>query len=45
VQFLYGEDGMDGTAIESQRVEHLRMDARRLRARARARAGKCRVRG
>ncbi len=36
VQFLYGEDGMDGTAIESQRVEHLRMDARRLRARARA---------
>ena len=33
VQFLYGEDGMDGTAIESQRVEHLRMDARRLRVR------------
>ncbi|KAK9843436.1 hypothetical protein WJX81_002541 [Elliptochloris bilobata] len=31
VQFLYGEDGMDGTAIESQRVEHLRMDAARLR--------------
>ena len=34
VQFLYGEDGMDGTAIESQRVEHLRMDAQRFRVRA-----------
>ena len=33
VQFLYGEDGMDGTAIESQRVEQLRMDSRKFRVR------------
>jgi DNA-directed RNA polymerase II subunit RPB1 len=25
IQFLYGEDGMDGTAIESQKLENLRM--------------------
>ena len=25
VQFLYGEDGMDGTAIESQKLDSLRM--------------------
>ena len=24
IQFLYGEDGMEGTAIESQRIDHLR---------------------
>ena len=35
VQFLYGEDGMDGTAIESQRVEQLRMDSRKFRVRPR----------
>jgi DNA-directed RNA polymerase II subunit RPB1 len=29
VQFLYGEDGMEGTAIESQRVEFLRWGPRR----------------
>ncbi|KAF8072459.1 NRPB1 [Scenedesmus sp. PABB004] len=27
VQFLYGEDGMDGVRIESQSIEHLRWDA------------------
>lgn len=26
IQFLYGEDGMDGVAIESQKMESLRMD-------------------
>ena len=35
VQFLYGEDGMDGTAIESQRIEHLRMDSKKFRVRLR----------
>jgi DNA-directed RNA polymerase beta' subunit len=25
IQFLYGEDGMDGTAIESQKLDNLRM--------------------
>jgi DNA-directed RNA polymerase II subunit RPB1 len=29
VQFLYGEDGMEGTAIESQRLEFLRWGRRR----------------
>ncbi|CAD7704200.1 unnamed protein product [Ostreobium quekettii] len=26
VQFLYGDDGMDGVGIEAQKMEHLRMD-------------------
>jgi hypothetical protein len=26
VQFLYGEDGMDGTRIEGQGLDHLNMD-------------------
>ena len=25
IQFLYGEDGLDGTGIEGQKLEHLRM--------------------
>lgn len=25
IQFLYGEDGMDGTAIESQKLDNLKM--------------------
>ena len=25
IQFLYGEDGMDGAAVEGQRLEHLKM--------------------
>jgi DNA-directed RNA polymerase II subunit RPB1 len=29
IQFLYGEDGMEGTSIESQRIDHLRFDARK----------------
>ena len=29
IQFLYGEDGMEGTAIESQRMDFLRFDPRR----------------
>ena len=33
VQFLYGEDGMDGTAIESQKLENLRMPAAKFRVR------------
>lgn len=33
VQFLYGEDGMDGTAIESQKLEHLRMTEEKFRVR------------
>ena len=31
VQFLYGEDGMDGTAIEGQRLDSLRMHPGRFR--------------
>ncbi|BDA48126.1 probable DNA-directed RNA polymerase II subunit RPB1 [Coccomyxa sp. Obi] len=31
VQFLYGEDGMDGTAIEGQKLEHLRMTPEKFR--------------
>lgn len=30
IQFLYGEDGMDGAAIESQTMEHLRWDRKKL---------------
>lgn len=30
VEFLYGEDGMDGTRVEGQSVDHLRLDARAL---------------
>ena len=30
IQFLYGEDGMDGAAIEGQTMEHLRWDRRKL---------------
>lgn len=26
VQFLYGEDGMDGTRIEGQSMDHLTLD-------------------
>jgi len=26
VQFLYGEDGMDGVRIEGQSLDHLKMD-------------------
>lgn len=26
VQFLYGEDGMDGTRIEGQSLDHLKLD-------------------
>lgn len=33
MQFLYGEDGMDGTAIESQKLEHLRMTPEKFRVR------------
>lgn len=33
MQFLYGEDGMDGTAIESQKLEHLRMTEEKFRVR------------
>jgi DNA-directed RNA polymerase II subunit RPB1 len=32
VQFLYGEDGMEGTAIEGQRMEFLRWGAKKLAA-------------
>lgn len=32
IQFLYGEDGMDGAAIEGQKLEALKMDEARLRA-------------
>ena len=32
IQFLYGEDGMDGAAIESQRMDHLRMHDRKVTA-------------
>ncbi len=31
VQFLYGEDGMDGTAIEAQKLESLRMSPNKFR--------------
>jgi DNA-directed RNA polymerase II subunit RPB1 len=31
VQFLYGEDGMDGTAIEAQKLDNLRMSASKFR--------------
>lgn len=30
IQFLYGEDGMDGAAIEGQTMEHLRWDRKKL---------------
>ena len=33
IQFLYGEDGMDGAAIESQTMEHLRWDRKKLEVR------------
>lgn len=33
VQFLYGEDGMDGTAIEAQKLESLRMSPNKFRVR------------
>lgn len=33
VQFLYGEDGMDGTRIESQKIEHLKFDQKALKER------------
>ena len=33
IQFLYGEDGMDGAAIESQSMEHLRWDRKKLEVR------------
>ncbi len=36
VQFLYGEDGMDGTAIEAQKLDALRMPPGKFRVRARA---------
>lgn len=26
VQFLYGDDGMDGTGVEAQKLDHLKMD-------------------
>lgn len=32
IQFLYGEDGMDGTAVEGQKLEHLRMTEAQFRA-------------
>lgn len=35
VQFLYGEDGMDGTAIEAQKLDTLRMPPGKFRVRAR----------
>lgn len=35
VQFLYGEDGMDGTAIEAQKLESLRMSPNKFRVRPR----------
>ncbi len=31
MQFLYGEDGMDGTAIEAQKLESLRMSPNKFR--------------
>ncbi len=31
VQFLYGEDGMDGVRIERQHFEHLKFDDAKLR--------------
>ena len=34
IQFLYGEDGMDGAAIESQTMEHLRWDRKKLEVRS-----------
>ena len=32
IQFLYGEDGMDGAAIEGQKLEHLRMTPAQFRS-------------
>lgn len=29
VQFLYGEDGMDGVRIEGQNMDHLKLDVSR----------------
>ena len=31
IQFLYGEDGMDGAAVEGQRLEHLKMKEHQFR--------------
>ena len=31
VQFLYGEDGMDGTCIEEQKIDYLRLRPREFR--------------
>jgi len=31
IQFLYGEDGMDGAAVEGQRLEHLKMREHQIR--------------
>ena len=31
IQFLYGEDGMDGAAVEGQRLEHLKMKENQFR--------------
>lgn len=39
MQFLYGEDGMDGTAIEGQKLEHLRMKPEKFRVCCRAALG------
>ncbi|KAL6754081.1 hypothetical protein V8C86DRAFT_2713077 [Haematococcus lacustris] len=33
VQFLYGEDGMEGTRIEGQTMDHLNLDDKKLHAR------------
>ena len=38
IQFLYGEDGMDGAAIEGQTMEHLRWDRKKLEVLCRAAA-------
>ena len=32
IQFLYGEDGMDGTAVEGQKLDHLRKSEPEFRA-------------
>eukprot|EP00955_Chlamydomonas_euryale_P030688 323046-Chlamydomonas_euryale.AAC.1 len=33
VQFLYGEDGMDGVRIEGQSLDHIKLDEGKLRGR------------
>ena len=45
VQFLYGEDGMDGTAIEAQKLETLRMQPGKFRVRLQFLLGACRHTG